>query len=278
MTSFFNTPTSSQYDVPDGAKAMLVLIHGMAEHSARYRDAIGFFNAHGIACCSFDQRGHGRAPKTESERGDIVSFADVVTDAAAVIGGVRARHPSLPVFVWGHSMGAIVATLTAAHMAANGPTHIRGVITSSAPIAAFDGIPALLMRVAKIAVHLMPRKRLARPFRPERLSRDLQVGMRYGADPLVPKSITLRLLVQLAAASTQCLRVARKLRLPWLLLHGGDDEIAPPIGSQQLLDALASSDKQLRIWHNARHELHNEIEPTRTEFLTCITEWVLGRV
>jgi alpha-beta hydrolase superfamily lysophospholipase len=278
MTSFFNTPPKIKYDVPADATAMLVLIHGMAEYSGRYQQVIEFLNAHGIACCNFDQRGHGIAPASERERGDIAVFHDFVVDAAAVIDGARARYPKLPVFVWGHSMGAIVATLAAGHVALQGPARIRGVITSSPPVAAFDFVPGIVLRLLKWLSIVLPRFRVARPFKPERLSRDLLVGQRYGADPLVPKAITLRFLVQLSEASVRCVQVARKLKMPWLALHGTDDQIAPPIGSQRLIDALASSDKYLRVWPGARHEVHNEIEPTRTEFLECIVAWVKERV
>lgn len=285
MTSLFKSPTktglavrpSIRYDVPENPLAVLVIIHGMAEHSERYSPAVAYFNAHGIAVCRFDQRGHGSSPQSERERGDVMAFQDYIVDAAAVIDGARARYPALPVFIWGHSMGAIIATLAAEYVAVRVPTKIRGVITSSPPIAAFDFVPKLVVKTLTGISYVLPRLRVARPFKPERLSRDLQVGEKYGVDPLVPKAITLRLLVQLAHASAQCLQAARKLKMPWLAMHGTDDEIAPAIGSQRLIDALGSSDKHLRVWPGARHEVHNETEPTRTEFLEYMVGWVRER-
>jgi acylglycerol lipase len=278
MTSLFNVPANLRYAVPENAQAILVLIHGMAEYSGRYESIVEFFVARGIGCVGFDLRGHGSAPRSESERGDVESFADFVTDSCAVIEGARARYPRLPLFVWGHSMGAIVATLAASRLASQGPGKIRGVITSGAPIAAFDAYSKFMRRFLTLLSYVIPKRRVPRPFKPERLSRDLDVGLRYGADPLVPKAITLRLLVGMSEACERCLRVAPKLLMPWLALHGCDDRIAPPIGSQRLIDVLGSKDKQLRVWPEARHEVHNEIEPTRTEFLNCIVEWVKGRV
>ena len=278
MTSFLNTTIKIQHDVPTDAKALIVIIHGMAEHSARYRPVVEFLKAQGLGCCTFDQRGHGTHVVSESDRGDVASFQDFVNDAAMAIESARVANPTLPIFVWGHSMGAIIATLTAAQVAAVSPGKIRGVMTSSAPVAAFDFVPKFALRILKWLSYVIPKFRVARPFKPERLSRDLQVGLRYDQDPLVPKSTSLRLLVLLAEASTNCLRVARKLRTPWLVLHGSSDEVAPPIGSQRLFDALASKDKQIRLWPDARHEVHNEIEPTRTEFLMCMVEWVKERM
>ena len=277
MTSFFNSPTKLKYDVPPDAVAVLVVIHGMAEYSARYTPAIEWLNAQGIGCCTYDQRGHGAAPASERERGDVAAFQDLVSDAAATIDSVRVKCSPLPVFVWGHSMGAIVATLAAAHGVNPGQIKARGFITSSPPIAAFDRLPTFVVSMLKWVALVAPRLRVPLPFKPEFLSRDLQVGLRYAADPLVPKTVTLRLLVQLADASTRCVQVARKVKGPWLALHGTDDEIAPPIGSQRLIDGLASTDKYLRVWPQARHEVHNEIEPTRTEFLECMAAWIKER-
>jgi alpha-beta hydrolase superfamily lysophospholipase len=274
MTSFFNTLPKIKYDVPSDARAMLVLIHGMAEHSGRYAEIVQLLNANAIACCSFDLRGHGLAPASEQERGDVVAFQDFVADSAAVIDDVRGRYPQLPLFVWGHSMGAIIATLTVAQVALAGIGKVRGAITSSPPIAAFDRVPLFALRVLQGLCYVIPRFRIALPFKPEQLSRDLQVGLRYGEDRLVPKAVTLRLLVQLTEASARCVQVARKIKLPWLALHGADDQIAPPIGSQRLIDALSSTDKYLRLWQGARHEVHNEIEPTRTEFLETMVAWI----
>ena len=256
---------------------MVIVIHGMAEHSARYREVIDFLNSRGIACCSFDQLGHGRSPSHERERGDVPSFDLFIAESVRVLETARAQYPELPLFIWGHSMGAIIATLTAGRLGVDTPTRVRGVITSSPPTAAFDFLPKWALHFLRFAAWATPTIRLARPFKPERLSRDLQVGLRYGEDTLVPKAITLRFLVQLAEASAASVRLAHKLQIPWLVLHGDADEIAPPIGSQRLFDALPGQDKQIRLWPGARHELHNEIEPTRSEMLQVMVEWMRAR-
>ena len=176
MTNFIKSDAPRELLMPENAIAILVIIHGMAEYSARYRSIMEFFAERHIACYRFDQRGHGRAVAAESERGDVPRFDDFVNDAAAVIDSIRHQHPGLPVFVWGHSMGAIVATLTAGRLASLGPGKLRGVITSSAPIASFDSFPRAILQLIKGIAYLAPKLRMGRPFRPERLSRDLEVG------------------------------------------------------------------------------------------------------
>ena len=277
MTSFFNTLLHGNVNVPSDAKALLIVIHGMAEHCARYNKVIAQLNAAGIATCCYDHRGHGLSVGATEIRGDVAAFDNFVTDAVAVIDGVRRQNPQLPIFIWGHSMGAIIATLAADAYVTQRPRGLRGVITTSPPIAAFDNIPRFVLRMLKVLSRIIPRHALALPFKTERLSRDPQIGSDYLADPLIPKTVTLRLLVGLATASARCLQVARKLTMPWLAMHGSDDQVAPPIGSQRLFDALRSDDKEILLWPGARHEVHNETEPTRTQCIDKIVAWIKQR-
>src|SRR5215831_15844207 len=150
MTSLFNTPLHIQYAVPQDSQALLVIVHGMAEYGGRYAGPIEFFNSRGLGCVTFDLRGHGKSPRSEMERGDVESFGDFVAEAAAVIDGARAKYPQLKLFVWGHSMGAIVATLAVSRLASQGPGKVRGVITSGAPIAAFDSLSKWTRRIAAL--------------------------------------------------------------------------------------------------------------------------------
>ena len=271
MTNLFSVPVEGAIDAPDNARAMLLIVHGLAEHRGRYAQIVERFNAHGIACCTFDHKGHGRSP---GRRGHVDAFDEFVNDASLLIDSVKFKYPELPLFIWGHSMGSLIAILATAAR----PLKVRGVITSGAPFAAFDRLSALTVWTMKWMSRLAPTRATPLPVDPGRLSRDPKIGAAYVADALIPKFVTVRLLVELYQASARALQAARSLRMPWLALHGGDDRVAPPIGSQRLLDTLASVDKHIRLWPNARHEVHNELEPERTEFLEAIEGFVRERV
>jgi len=276
MTSFFNTPLDGAVEFPadKDAVAMLVIVHGLAEHRGRYRKVIEFFNAQCIAVCSFDHRGHGlTASQLMTKRGDVESFQLLIDDTVSIIDGVKFKYPQLPLFVWGHSMGSIVATLAVAAR----PTRVRGAITSGSPFAAFDSYSKLQVFMLTWLARLLPSREVSLPINPSRLSRDAAVGQAYVDDKLVPKAVTLRLLVGLQQATVHALQAASKLRTSWLLLHGGSDRVAPPIGSQRLYDVLRGLDKQITLWPAARHEVHNEIDPERAEFLERIAAWIRER-
>ena len=100
----------------------------------------------------------------------------------------------------------------------------------------------------------------------------------YADDPLIPPTASLRLIVEFAAACERCRKDAVKLTLPWLVVHGEADAIAPVQGSRVLFESLQSQDKQLVIYPGLRHEVHNERSEERAKFIDLLSRWILERV
>jgi len=253
--------------VPPGARAALLIVHGMAEHRGRYADAVQRFTGKQIAAFTFDLRGHGRSP---GERADIESFQTFVDDLTAIRAGIEQAHPQLPLFIWAHSLGSIV-TIRSVEQRGD---HLAGVITSGCPIAAFPRMPSPV-RNTVVALATPFRSLHVSPGLPaEDLSHSKAVQASYTADPLVPGKVTVRLLIELERACRAALRDAGAISVPWLALHGEADNIAPPQGSRQLVDALGSKDKTLHFFAGMRHEVHNEVEPAATEFYQWVINWI----
>jgi acylglycerol lipase len=266
----FSTDLSGDQSIPDNPRAALLIVHGMAEHRGRYADAIRRFTSRGIATFTFDLRGHGQSP---GDRADIDSFQQHVDDLLTIRANIARQHPQLPLFLWAHSLGSIVAIRSVEQ----DPRHLRGVITSGCPLAAFQRIPQPLRPALNAlctpfgGLHVNP------GLPAEALSHDTAVQASYSSDPLVPDKVTVRLLTELERACRDALADAGKIVLPWLALHGEADEIAPPQGSRQLIDALASPDKTLHFFAGMRHEVHNEIEPAATAFYERVIHWIEAR-
>ena len=99
---------------PQNPSAVVVLVHGMAEHKDRYYPFMEYLAARGFACVIADQRGHGA---TASAPEDLGYFGPhgvdlLVKDCAQVIGWARAQYPGLKLFLFGHSMGSMVVRCT----------------------------------------------------------------------------------------------------------------------------------------------------------------------
>jgi alpha-beta hydrolase superfamily lysophospholipase len=256
--------------VPREPRAALVIVHGLAEHAERHRHCANALAGFGIASHVYDQRGHGRAP---GERTHIDRFDDFVADLHAVLARVQAKYPSLPLFLWGHSMGALIATLAAA----SPPVTLRGCITTSHPLNSFDG-RGLQMALARPLSRFAPRRRFPLQLDPAGLSHELEVQRAYATDPLVPKTASVRLLVEMAKACAACRKSLPDIRQPWLALHGDADPIVPVAGSRLLIERLGSQDKKLIVLPGLRHEIQNETPPAPADLFRTMAEWTTARL
>lgn len=111
------SPTGSSLHVyhqpaTDDVRAVVQINHGLAEHAARYARFAHALSAKGIAVYAHDHRGHGATtapnapPGSFSTQGDGV--AKVLGDVGAVHARIRDRHGSIPIFIFGHSMGGLI--------------------------------------------------------------------------------------------------------------------------------------------------------------------------
>lgn len=92
-------------------KGILQITHGMCEYKERYLPFMEFFASHGYLVVCHDQRGHGDSVKAEEDRGYFYEYSGeaIVQDAAQITTYIKQLYPNLPVVLFGHSMGSMVA-------------------------------------------------------------------------------------------------------------------------------------------------------------------------
>jgi alpha-beta hydrolase superfamily lysophospholipase len=251
-------------------RASLLIVHGLAEYAGRYLDLARTLSERGISCLAYDQIGHGDRP---GARTDVEQFDAFVADLRAAALAVRARFPQQPLFVWGHSMGAIVAALAALE----GPALCTGVIVTSNSLEIFRRGPNPLNPLISALAAIAPRTRIPLGLDARKISSDPSVQRAYASDPRIPPTASLRLIVQFARACERCRQLAARAAGPWLVVHGEADQIAPAVGARDLYDLLGTADKKLVIYPGLRHEVHNEERTARAAFIDLLTEWVLAR-
>jgi len=265
------TPLPGFEVVPPHLKAGLIIVHGIAEHADRYRHVAEALAAAGIACFVYDQRGHGKSPGTRTH---VADFAEFANDLEWVGQSARKRFPSLPLFVWGHSMGSVVVTLAAI----DGLPWARGVIITGCALDAMPKLTGAAGVALRIAAALAPRLRISLRIDATTLTQVVEIQQEHTNDPLVPRTASLKLLYGFAMACRRCYADAPKITLPWLAVHGEADKVCPVSGSEVLVGALGSLDKQLVTYPGLLHEVHNEDERSRTVLFDLMTRWMLERV
>jgi alpha-beta hydrolase superfamily lysophospholipase len=256
--------------LPQNPIAGLIIVHGIAEHSGRYRHVADALLPLGIACFAYDQRGHGEFPGAKTH---VTNFAEFATDLELVGESIRKKFPSLPLFVWGHSMGSVIVTLAAL----DGLTWARGIITTGCALDALPKLDGLSGIGLRLAAALAPRLRIGLGIDAALLTNDAAMQQRHQRDPLVRRSASLKLLYGFALACGTCRAHAGRITKPWLAVHGQADKVCPPSGSESLISQLGSGDKQLVIYPGLLHEIHNEAVQSRTTLFAIMSRWILDR-
>lgn len=275
QTAFTETPDGFKLytfsALPEGKpKAIIYLVHGIGEHTGRYAHVVKHFNAAGYAMFGHDHRYHGQS--SGEPRAGMTSFDPMVEDLKRRIDLVRAEHPTLKLFIYGHSMGSLISTLTVSKY----PTLADGYLSSGSPLQVDSAIPAFLRPVVIGVAAVFPNIPLG-PIDNTKLSRDPKVMADYDSDPLnVRKPTTLAI----AALFGRTLPAARahlsNITLPILIMHGSADTLTPPSGSNTLHDGVRSTDKTLTFYPNLLHEIHNE--PEQNQVFADMTTWLDKRV
>ncbi|NPA91540.1 MAG: alpha/beta hydrolase [Chloroflexi bacterium] len=245
-------------------KAGLVIVHGFGEHSGRYGNVVEFLVPRKYAIYTFDLRGHGRSP---GPRGHVDRWDDYVEDVNAFLRHVRERLGPQPLFLFGHSMGGLIAL----DYALRHPEGLNGVIASG-PVLAQPGVSPLLLMASRALSKVLPRTTFDTHLDATALSRDPEVVRAYQEDPLVHSLATARLGTELNNAIQRVHERASEWRLPLLILHGRADRLAPVEGSRAFIQNVPVEDKTLIEYPDGYHEPHNDIQ--KAVVLRDLEKWL----
>lgn len=251
---------------PRGAVLML---HGMGEHSGRYGHVAEHLCRGGYAAWGMDFRGHGLSA---GRRGDT-RMTPVLEDVDVVVAELAASVEA-PVFLYGHSLGGLVALLYALEPR----PALSGVIATAPALHTVLREQRLKVFVACKLGRLAPSLTIPSGLDVTALNRDPEVVRAYRADALVHSKASLGFACDALAAIERVLSEAGSLSLPLLLVHGGDDRVTRISGSEQLVRA-ASGDTRLLVLDGAFHSVEHEPEHGRMldEVLAWMGSLVAGR-
>lgn len=249
-------------------RAGVILVHGFGEHSGRYQNLLDVLVPNGFTVFGFDHRGHGRSP---GRRGHVNGWHEYREDLSRFVDLIQQEAEGIPLFMYGHSMGGLMAVDYAIHRGAS----LRGVMLSS-PALAVPQKPAILFLVGRILNQLVPWCYVPNRVGLEGLSRDPAVGQAYARDRLVHNNLSARLGFAIMDQIDWVQKHACELQTPVFLHYGGDDPIIPCRGSEELFPRLGASDKTLIRYDESRHEIHNELN--KEEVLQNVLDWLRQRI
>jgi len=249
------------------ARARVLIIHGLSEHSARHLNTIQWLNQNQIEIVRFDLRGAGRSG---GRRQWIESFQDYVDDTIKVFNWIQRELTSMPTFLLGHSLGGAIAI----HFAVSYQALLKGLILSAPAFQIGSGISPIKVKLGKALVNWVPNLRLPKSTASGGISRDLKVVEAYEKDPLSFHFNTLKQGDEILKALPNLSMLANKISIPTLIAHGSADPIVKLEGSYELFRICNAKQRELYIAPQAKHELHNELEDVRLDYFRRLTDWI----
>lgn len=253
--------------VPERAAAVLLIVHGLADHSRRYDHVGRALAAHGISTWAFDQRGHGRSG---GRRGHADRFSQLLQDLGAFRAHV-ARHtdPGAPLFLLGHSLGGLVTL----RYLQETPGAVVGAIVVSPWLATAMRLPRWKVGLAAVLERIAPALPVPAEIPAEYLSHDPAVVRSYRDDPLVHDRITPRLFAEVAAAMDHAGRHANRIGIPLLFLLAGEDRIVDTERSRAVAASIDGA--EVHVLDGLYHEVLNE--PGAAIQIDSIADWIRAR-
>ena len=248
--------------------AVVVLVHGYAEHHGRYQTTINRLVENGLTVYAYDQRGHGRS---EGVRGDAVHFKDLVYDLAAMVDLAKEGNSTQRIFIIAHSLGASVAV----NYASMHP-ELAGIVTTGIYVHDAEGYnPAkkVIVRALARIIPLVPIQYLD----PKRIAVRTGAQDAYRTDPLVYHgNVRVRMGMHFLRLEDYLEGCMERITTPLLILHGEADQLSAAANSRMLYDLAPSTDKTHKHVEGCGHALlqdQDELETTDE-----VLSWILKRI
>lgn len=266
-------PLARRWSSGEPVRAVMAVSHGMGEHAGRYLAPLEPIIRKGIDIVAIDHRGHGADALAADRLGDYGDggFQAVESDLLALLDWARAAEPDVPLILFGHSMGSMIAQA----LAIDHGERLDGLVLSGS--VAVDHIPAGGDPAGLIAA-------LNSPFEPSRtpfdwLSRDAAEVDLYLADPLCGFGLTEASFASLAAEGPRLADPAAIAaipdRLPIYIFSGDRDPLHCVLGGvTPLIERYRAAGLKVesRLYEAGRHEMLNETN--RAEVVGDLWRWL----
>jgi alpha-beta hydrolase superfamily lysophospholipase len=242
-------------------KASVIIVHGHGDHSGGLHNISNGLVQGGYIVYTFDLRGHG---KSSGKRGFIRSWDEYRGDLHEFRKVVSKKHPGLPLYIIGHSMGGVIALDYVLDFSSG----ISGIV-AIAPAISYE-----VTRFERLGITLLG---ILKPDLSIKKPRKLVTKKSAGADDFYSDSlrhntITPGLGRGLIQGISRVLNQAQKITMPFLLQYGLRDKITPPTKLGHFFKQVSSKEKQLLEYPAAKHRPFDGAE--KEKFLSNMITWL----
>lgn len=261
-------------------KGIVIGVHGLSGAASDFWPFGQRASAAGWKVYAYELRGQGNDPDAAS-RGDIRTRWQWVEDLAGFTAAVRRRHPGLPIFWYGESLGSLIILQTATHRPEL-VKHVDGVILSCPVVGLRVKLPPLREAVIKTAMRLVPWYKVPIEKLGGVRAEDIfitagtSVGKNMLTTPHYVPAFSLRLFRQINKFIEGSGQTAQKWRLPLLVLYTPNDVLTSREQVEAFFAKVPVADKTKRFYPNCYHLLLHDVD--RERVLKETMAWMEARL
>ncbi|WGL16614.1 lysophospholipase [Microbulbifer bruguierae] len=237
----------------ENARGVLVVSHGLGEHSGRYRRLARQLNTCGYSVYAADHFGHGQSP---GRRGDIEAFEHYSIDLCRFVRLIRHENPGRPVHLLGHSMGAVIACGSVAFPSEGG--RVESLILSAPAFRGAKEPGVLESSLLRLLGRLFPALSFPNRLDVNGICRDPEIVAAYEADDLVHDRVSPRWFTGYQRCRERLLQKPSAIQVPCLMLLPEGDRLVDPLASRAWFERLEGETHRLSRFPDAYHEVFNE--------------------
>lgn len=256
---------------PEGQpRGVVLILHGLGEHSGRYRHLVGALHQAGYLVYAHDHQGFGRSG---GARCYVQGFHDYLSDVTQVLSMARRDNPGLPFCLYGHSMGGLIGLLYL--MEAPGAADLAVIASPSIRSHDLSPLNRILKRILELTHRVRPQLTFRQRGTLDILSRDWEEVQIAMGDSLGVPLRSARWVVEFFETMQKVSDRANEIRLPVLMMQGLADAVVVPSATQEFFAQIGSEDKSLRLFEGYYHELHNDLGRERP--IGAVLDWLNDR-
>jgi alpha-beta hydrolase superfamily lysophospholipase len=248
-------------------RGVVMIVPGFNSHSGYYGWAANQLVAIGLAAYAVDLRGRGQS---DGERFYLEDMKEYVNDVEKLAAVIKSREPSLPVFLLGHSAGGVVSCCyTLDHQ-----SELKGLICED--FAFQVPAPDFALAVLKGLSHVAPHAHVFK-LNNQHFSRDPKAVQAMNDDPLIKNETQpTSTMAAMVRADERLKKEFPLIKLPVLILHGTEDKVTKPSGSQFFYDTAGSADKTIKLYEGNYHDLLTDVD--KEKVMADIRAWIDTRL
>lgn len=247
----------------ENAKANVGIIHGMWEHGNRYEHVALYLNSRGYNAFAMDHIGHGRS---EGKKGHVDDYSLLLNSVQVFLDDIQSSN-TLPVFLYGHSMGGNVLS----NFLIRRQPSIQGALLSSPWLKLAAEPPAFQLLLAKVMIHIYPSFQDTAKVDQAAISRDPVEVEKYKNDPMVFNKMTPAFFFPTYENGLYAIAHAKEIKVPTLLFHGTADRLTSFKGSEEF-SKNAHTNIEFVPLEGMYHETHNDIG--KEKVLAMMGDWL----